>query len=163
MVSLKWRMRCEKIAGLRRGAHKSAAGLLCDAAAPAKRAILRLVARDGKLKERLGFDFELDVSPASVNQRAGSDNARTGLFDDANCLLRRASRRPNVLDYEDMLVTRQGKSSPKGHHAASISFHEHRGHSPAAGLFWVRQRSRYLLSNNQSSYRRRHDCLDHRV
>src|SRR6266849_8226784 len=133
------------LATLRRSAHKAASRFDRGASLPTKRTIVFLVVGNGKLDERLSFNFKINLSAASVNQRAGGNNARPSLLDDADCFQRRATCRPNVFDHQNVLLRLQREASPHGHHAASVALHNKSGHSRSLRSFWFRQRARDLL------------------
>src|SRR5579863_8693077 len=110
---------------------KAAAWLNSSATLAAQRAIVRFIARNGKVQQGLRLHREFDFPAAAVNQCTGSNDSSSSLFDHLNRFERRATRCPNIFYHQNMLIGLQRKSAPQSHRAASIALNEYRWHSPA--------------------------------
>src|SRR5260370_34140886 len=92
---------------------------------------------------------EVDLPPAAIDQRTGSNDARASLFHNANGFLRRATGSPHVLNDKNMLVGSEREPSSQRHHAAAIALHKECGRSPTARTLQVRQRPCNFLTDDE--------------
>jgi hypothetical protein len=141
-----------KILCSRSGAHEAAAGLSGRAAFAAKRAIFRLVARDGKIEQSLILHGELNSSPAAVDERSGTHDPASCLFDNPHSFQCRAPGSPNVFNDEDVLVWTQREPAAQGHRAAGIALNENSGDT-ADTSFHFRQSAGYFVADDNAAKR----------